>query len=373
MSETTEYLPGADESAPETETPIETTALPVVKPPESAVEARDAGIAAYLSSAYQKAGTLRLTPEETKLLKADFPDTAIVTGASGKENLLYIEAPALRNRMDEVLGMGGWSHVSLRTWNEDYKTSKGSAATRVYHECVLIVRGVYITQAIGDMSYYPGNPEMNYGDAWQGSQSASLRRCLRDFGVGLQAWSKVFAKGWFERQRVGHAAPAATTPAPAAAPAPKPTPIKPSPAKVATANTRAFVLDKLGCQEEGPARENLTGFLRAVGWLDADKVVEQWPYRFVPITGEEIEALQLCLGQFSLDGTVTRPYQPHGLDPETLQAHPKAAPVSAAAGARAGMDEVPHAVWEEEGHALGPASGGGTQVLHGTFQGPGVG
>ena len=233
--------------------------------------------------------------------------------------------------MDEVLGMGGWSHVSLRTWNEDYKTSKGSAATRVYHECVLIVRGVYITQAIGDMSYYPGNPEMNYGDAWQGSQSASLRRCLRDFGVGLQAWSKVFAKGWFERQRVGHAAPAATTPAPAAAPAPKPTPIKPSPAKVATANTRAYVLDKLGCQEEGPARDALTGLLRGLGWLDHDKVVEQWPYRFVPITGEEIEALRLRLGQFSLDGTVTRPYQPHGLDPETLQAHPKAAPVSAPA------------------------------------------
>ena len=106
--------------------------------------------------------------------------------------------------MDEVLGMGGWSHVSLRTWNEDYKTGKGTAAVRVYHECVLIVRGVYITQAIGDMSYYPGNEQMNYGDAWQGSQSASLRRCLRDFGVGLQAWSKVFAKGWFERQRTGH-------------------------------------------------------------------------------------------------------------------------------------------------------------------------
>ena len=80
MSDTLEYLPGADEAAPETETPVETTALAVVKPPESAVEARDAGIAAYLSSAYQKAGTLRLTPEETKLLKADFPDTAIVTG-----------------------------------------------------------------------------------------------------------------------------------------------------------------------------------------------------------------------------------------------------------------------------------------------------
>ncbi len=115
----------------------------------------------------------------------------------------------------------------------------------------------------------------------------------------MEAWSKTFQKGWFERQRTGHTPAAPATPPPT--PAPKPTPIKPPPAKVATANTRAYVLDKLGCQEEGPARENLTVFLRAVGWLDADKVVEQWPYRFVPITGEEIEALQFCLGQFSLD------------------------------------------------------------------------
>lgn len=335
-TEPTEYLPGADEATPETETPIE--ALAVVAAPVSPMAARDAGIAAYLASAYGKAGTLRLTPEETKALKADFADEDFVTGAAGKESLIYIDPRRLRDRLDEALGMGGWSLVPIRTWNEEYKTST-AAAVRVYRECVLIVRGVFITQATGDMSYYPNNQATNYGDAYQGAESHSLRRCLKNFGVGLQAYSKAFQVGWFERKQAalrGQAAPgrAATPTPPSTATPPVTTPPaaikasnKPVP-KVATANTRAFVLDALGCQEEGPARNFLHSYLVALGWLENEKVVEQWPARFVPISKEEIEALKVGLAEFSLNGNAVRPYQPHGLDPDTLISKPTLAPAA---------------------------------------------
>ena len=331
MSEPNEFLPGTDEpTTVEAEpAPEAQTALAVVQKPVSALAARDAGIAAFLASAYAKAGILQLTPEETKALKADFPDEAIVTGAAGKEHLIYIEAPALRNRMDEVLGMGGWSHVSLRTWNEEYKTTKNTPAVRVYHECVLIVRGVYITQAIGDMSYYPGNPDMNYGDAWQGSQSASLRRCLRDFGVGLQAWSKVFAAGWFERKRAsqrGGNAPGRAAAAPPLQTQPAKPQAAPSAPKIATATTRAYVLDQLGCQVEGVPRNTLHSFLVALGWLDNEKGVEQWPIWSVPVSKEEIEAVKRRMTDFSVKGVAVAPYAPHGGPPAaaTLQGQPAA-------------------------------------------------
>jgi hypothetical protein len=320
MSEATEYLPGAEEAAAaaaeaeEAESEIE-TALAVVPRVATALEARDAGIAHYLSSAYQKAGTLRLTPEETKALKADFPDDAFVTGAGGKDSLIYIDPRCLRDRLDEVLGMGGWSLVPIRTWTEEYKTST-SPAVRVYRECVFIARGVFITQATGDMSYYPNNPSQNYGDAYTGSESHALRRCLKNFGVGLQAYSKVFQVGWFERHRTGQPAEPASEPKPTPS---KPTPVKPPAAKVATANTRAFVLDALGCVEEGPARNTLHSYLVALKWLDNEKVIEQWPARFVPISKEEIEALKIALGEYALNGIAVAPYQPHGLDPATLQ------------------------------------------------------
>ncbi len=324
MSE--EYLPGAEEATPEPETTTE--AVAVVPATQSPLAARDAGIAAYLASAYGKAGTLRLTTEETKLLKADFPDDAFVTGAAGKESLIYIDPRRLRDRMDEALGLGGWSLVPIRTWTEEYKTSTGPAI-RVYRECVLIVRGVFITQATGDMSYFPSNQSQNYGDAYQGAESHSLRRCLKNFGIGLQAYSKVFQAGWFERQRAGNApGRTATSPPPSTSTPPKQTPpagsqaAKPTTPKIATANTRAFVLDQLGCTEEGVARNTLHGYLVALGWLENEKTVEQWPARFVPISKEEIEALKVGLGAFSLSGIATRPYQPHGLDPATLQGIP---------------------------------------------------
>ena len=89
---------------------------------------------------------------------------------------------------------------------------------------------------------------------------------------------------------------------------------------MATANTRAFVLDELEATEGGAGREALTNFLRALGWLDMDKEVEQWPYRFVPTERREIDKLKLCLGQFALDSTkFIRPYQPHGFLETPLQ------------------------------------------------------
>lgn len=334
MNDDTEYEASVNESTLAV-APIEEaeTALAVVPKPTTALEARAVGIANYLSSAYQKAGTLRLTPEETKILKADFPDDAFLTGAAGKESLIYIDARRLRDRMDEGLGMGGWSVVALRTWNEDYKTrgNPPNPAVRVYHECVLIVRGVYICQAVGDMSYFPGNPEMNYGDAYQGSQSHSLRRCLRDFGVGLQAWSKTFQKGWFDRQvkRPGMSAPAtpaATPPPPASAPAPA-APKAKAKLKEATAGTRARFLEVLGCQQEGEEKNLLHSYLVALGWLPNEKSVEQLHLRFVALTAEEMKAFQIHFSAWRLNADTpgyrpVMPYQPHGLDPLELQASP---------------------------------------------------
>jgi hypothetical protein len=88
--------------------------------------------------------------------------------------------------------------------------------------------------------------------------------------------------------------------------------------KVATSTTRAYWLAKLGCQEEGPSKDNLTAYLRAAGWLDKDKAVEQWPVRTIPLTKEEGQALESCLEDFVVNGNVALPYQPHGMDPATI-------------------------------------------------------
>lgn len=159
-------------------------------------QAKSDAISLLLGKAIERASTLILTPEESKALKADFPDECFRPGAAGKDNLIYIEGPHLRQRLDDVIGIGQWALVRQSRWTDD--AGKG---TIVYVDMALIVRGCYVTDAIGDMTYYPGNAMTNFGDAVEGAESAALRRCAKKMGIGLQAWSKTWCEGWWARRR----------------------------------------------------------------------------------------------------------------------------------------------------------------------------
>ena len=144
---------------------------PDTKPQVTAAQAKVEAIADLTHSAYQKAGTLQLTKEETDALQADFPDEAFKTGAAGKENLIYIEHAFLRERFSKVFGMGQWAIITRRTWSGSFVLPPNSQrrepteVVKVYVEAMLVVRGCFVGEAIGDMDYFPKNLGQNYGDA----------------------------------------------------------------------------------------------------------------------------------------------------------------------------------------------------------------
>lgn len=176
-------------------------AAPDAKPQVTAAQAKIEAVATLTATAYAKASELRLTPEESKALQADFPDEAFKTGAAGKENLLYIEHAFLRDRLNQVIGLGQWALIPRNRWAEDYRTNAGKPASRVYTEAMLMVRGCFVSEAVGEMEYYPGNAAQNYGDAVEGAKTAAFRRCCKEFGIGLQAWKKDWCDGWWQRKR----------------------------------------------------------------------------------------------------------------------------------------------------------------------------
>lgn len=185
---------------------IKTEPLAVGRPIEpeaqrsAGAQARVDAVAELIKTAMARAGTLVLTPEESKALLADFPDSDFQPGAGGKENLLYIEHAALRDRFNTVLGLGQWAIIVRESWNENFKTAKGQDAVKVYARAMLLVRGCYVGEAVGDMDYFTGNASQNYGDAFEGAKTAAFRRCAKEFGIGLQAWRKGFGDGWRERK-----------------------------------------------------------------------------------------------------------------------------------------------------------------------------
>lgn len=175
--------------------------------PTQLTRQRNDSVAKLIESAYARAGTLQLTKEESDALQEDFADEDFRTGAGGKENLIYIEHAALRDRLNGILGLGQWTLLPIKEWSidEEYKNRDGKLirVTKIYREMALMVRGCFVGSAIGDMDYYPDNGQQNYGDAYEGAKTAAFRRCAKEFGVGLQAWRKGWGEGWFNRRRAG--------------------------------------------------------------------------------------------------------------------------------------------------------------------------
>ena len=86
--------------------------------------------------------------------------------------------------------------MKRREWTEE----KGNAII-VYSEVMLMVRGCYVAEAVGEMAYYQSNAKTTYADAMEGAKTAAFRRLAKDFGVGLQAWKKGYSEGWWVRKR----------------------------------------------------------------------------------------------------------------------------------------------------------------------------
>lgn len=285
--------------------PPATTDKPQITPAQAKVEA----VASLTMSAYQRAATLQLTPEESAALSADFPDEAFQPGAAGKENLIYIEHAHLRDRFNAVFGLGQWAIIPRNRWNEPFRTLRGTEGERVYVEAMLVVRGCFVGEAVGAMEYYPKNESQNYGDAVEGAKTAAFRRCAKEFGVGLQAWKKEWCEGWWQRRRAGKSAP--RQPMPPTPRAPQPVQTATPASKAATKTTLQWMITQLKAKEGESARKLVTEYFVKVGALLPNEQLEDLPLRFVPTSQTELRALGEKLAGFEAGEEATQPFPPH--------------------------------------------------------------
>lgn len=254
-------------------------------PAQAKVEA----IANLTFKAYERASTLTITPDEAAALAADFPDEAFKQGAGGNPELIYIEHAYLRDRLSKVFGPGQWAIIPRNRWAEDFRTKNGDEASRVYVEAMLVIRGCFVSEAVGDMVYYKNNATQNYGDAVEGAKTACLRRCAKELGIGLQAWKKDFCEGWKQRRRQ----PAQAKPAPAPAPAKPPTV---DPAKLRERMIAVLTEHKL----EDAAR----AFAEQSGWIMPNETLADIPDNHVPRTKAAMDDLRAAIGRFVDSGEV---------------------------------------------------------------------
>lgn len=295
--------------------------------PRTAAQAKIEAVADLTSKAYEKASTLKLRDSERESLCAEFPDECFQPGAAGKENLIYIEHSALRDRLNKSLGAGQWAIIPRNRWSEEFEYfDKGSKthekAVRVYVEAMLLIRGCFVGEAVGDCVYYPKNQQMNYGDAVEGAKTQALRRCCKELGVGLQAWSKDWCMGWWARKNSGkRTLPRPPTPPhnpPASPPPPAPlTPLFPTEAY------RARMIESLKASPGQPNRDVVTEFFQKADCILPTESLEDLPLKFVPVTPAEMRDLGASIAGFGNGESATLPYKPH-VEPAGTKIKPKA-------------------------------------------------
>lgn len=281
--------------------PVTTDKPKEITPEQAKVEA----IANLTMSAYQKAATLNLTAEETAMLQEDFPDDAFRPGAAGKEHLLYIEHAFLRERFIKVFGMGGWAIIPRKRWAEPFFTPKGVEGSRIYVEAMLVVRGCFVAEAVGEMEYYPKNPAQNYGDAVEGAKTAAFRRCAKEFGVGLQAWKHDWCQGWWDRKMA---------PGKRVHPKPAPEPDKKPEEQFPTEEQKAKFLTLVE-----NIWEKATQYCIDIAWLMPNEPLKDIQLKYIPTTQGQFNRFMLCLKKWEETGVAEKPYTPH-IEPDKPKA-----------------------------------------------------
>ncbi len=275
----------------------------------TAAQAKVEAVASLTMAAYQKASQLVLTPEEIEKLSAEFPDEAFSTGAGGKENLIYIGHAHLRDRLNQVFKPGQWAIVPRSRWQSEFKTQKGDVGIKIYVEAMLLIRGCFVAEAVGDMDYFPHNVATNYGDAVEGAKSACLRRCCKELGIGLQAWKKEWCDGWWTRKRGGAKTPFVKPGPPSGHPqankvAPTPTeaPKKATtadvlpPREAATEKTRLWMLEQLRVQFSDSVLKAYA--IHSAAILPEVEELESWSLNKVPTTRLTCTELIKTIGEW---------------------------------------------------------------------------
>lgn len=169
-------------------TPPSTPDVGAPKPDAKTLRVEQVG--RLLGAAYEKASQLKLKDGESRKLREDFADLSVEIRSH--DGIIYISHMALRERLWDVFGPGAVAEICRDRF---MRTDSNEIAV----DLVLLIRGVFVAEAIGTAKYHPNNPNMGYGDCVEAAWSDALRRCCKKFGVGTQVWRPGYIRDWKTR------------------------------------------------------------------------------------------------------------------------------------------------------------------------------
>jgi hypothetical protein len=135
---------------------------------------------------YKNASLLKITEEEQKMLLASFDEKSIEIRPDG---LIYLPQTFWRLRLNQAFGIGQWCLIVKNQ-------TKDPQANKLYVEGVLMVRGSYMSTAVGEAEYHESNQQQSWASVWESAKSDCITRCCKDLGIASELWQPQFIRKW---------------------------------------------------------------------------------------------------------------------------------------------------------------------------------
>jgi hypothetical protein len=118
-------------------------------------------------------------------LNIEFPAEVCQELPKAGRKLTYVPVAEVINRLNDVLGTGGWSYTVEERWTDTHESKYGTEVWAMTH--VRMVATIDGTQCARDGigGYNTSKPGMDYADGWKSATSEGLKKAAQALGVGL--------------------------------------------------------------------------------------------------------------------------------------------------------------------------------------------
>jgi hypothetical protein len=137
---------------------------------------------------YNNASLLKISDEEQKKLLASFDTKKIEIRPDG---LIYLPQTFWRKRLNESFGIGQWCLIVK-------SSTKDPDRNKLYLQGILLVRGNYVAEAVGEAEYHQDNALQSWASVWESAKSDCITRCCKDLGIASELWQPEFIKSWIK-------------------------------------------------------------------------------------------------------------------------------------------------------------------------------
>lgn len=143
---------------------------------------------------FEGCSTLKLTEDESKKISENFDENLVEIRTDG---LIYLPQVFWRERLNSTFGIGQWALIPKSNHKDpDHKRDK------LYLEGVLMVRGCYISTAIGEAELHSNNANQSWASVWESAKSDCITRCCKDLGIASELWQPSFIESWKDKYAV---------------------------------------------------------------------------------------------------------------------------------------------------------------------------